>query len=157
MVGRRRPASVQAAHVYNWLGDDGSLTNVRTLMGVTDQMGLIPPNAAPAGSPPAGPISTSKLPPPAELQAQGEAQNLANMQILFSMPNTSDTSANVLPNIAGETAQQIQNVSIQSSRVALEFSTIATLFGPHGSAAITAGSELQTSEHLARQSWSKAQ
>jgi hypothetical protein len=92
-------------------------------------MGLIPLNSVPAGSTSSGPISASKLPTPAELQAQVRAQNLANMQILFGMPSTSDSNANTLPNIPGQTAQQIANVSIQSSRIALEFSTIATLFG----------------------------
>jgi hypothetical protein len=124
----------------NALGDYlvSKLANVRTLMGVTDQLGLIPLNSTPAGSTSSGATSTSgatsssKLPTPTQLQAQVRAQNLANMQILFAMPGATDSNANVLPNIEGETSQQIANVSIQSSRSALEFSTIATLFGSGG-------------------------
>jgi hypothetical protein len=106
-----------------------NLANIRTLMGVTDQMGLIPLNSAPAAPTWPGTTSATKLPTPAELQAQVRAQNLANMQILFGMPSAGESNASLLPNIAGETARQIANVSIQSSRIALEFSTMATLFG----------------------------
>jgi hypothetical protein len=106
-----------------------SLANIRTLMGVTDQMGLIPLNSASAAPTSPGTASAAKLPAPAELQAQVRAQNLANMQILFGMPSAGESNASLLPNTAGQTAQQIANVSIQSSRFALAFSTIATLFG----------------------------
>ena len=54
----------------------------------------------------------------------------ANTQILFGLPSTADASTSALPPIPGQTAQQLMNVSVQSSRIALQFSTIATLFGP---------------------------
>jgi hypothetical protein len=98
-------------------------------MGVTDQMGLIPLNSAPAAPTWPGTTSATKVPTPAELQAQVRTQNLANMQILFGMPSAGESNASLLPNTAAETAQQIANVSIQSSRFALAFSTITTLFG----------------------------
>jgi hypothetical protein len=99
------------------------IRNVRTLMG-TPQGSALPVVPTPSGSTP----GSSKPPTAADLQAQVRDQNLANTQTLFGIQNTT-TDAGSLPPIAGETAQQLAFVAIQSSNIASEFTNIATLFG----------------------------
>jgi len=112
----------------NALGDYlvSEIVNARTLIaGATSTAGSTP--AALALQPPPQiltPLSKSQL------SDQVRAQELANTQILFGLPSTADASTSALPPIPGQTAQQLMNVSVQSSRIALQFSTIATLFGP---------------------------
>jgi hypothetical protein len=105
------------------------IVNTRELIaGATGQ----PTTTAPATSLPAtGPTTQDQL------QAAVRAQNLADTQTLFGLSATPDAGTSELPAIPGQTAQQLTIVAIQSSQLALQFSTISTLFGSGGIGANT--------------------
>jgi hypothetical protein len=116
----------------NALGDYlvSEIANVRTLMGMPTTSSSAPSlgsSAVPATAAP------QKALTPTQLRDDVRAQALLNTQILFGLPTaTNNADAGALPAIAGQTPQQLREVSVQSSRIALEFATIATLFGPRG-------------------------
>jgi hypothetical protein len=120
----------------NALGDylASEITNARILMGIpTSGSG-----ASPLGSTvPASAATPQKALTAMQLQDQVRAQELANAQILFGVPGANNAGASTLPPIGAQTPQQLANVAVQSSRIALEFSTIATLFGWNGIGANT--------------------
>jgi len=90
------------------------IVNARTLMGLGASTGSSQPTTT------------------AQLRDQVRAQKLANTQILFGIPTADNANANALPPLASQTPQQLATVAVQSSRIALQFSTIATLFGSRG-------------------------
>jgi hypothetical protein len=101
------------------------IANARTLMGLGN-----PGSGSPMLE---SAVSATAMPHKAmtatQLQDQVRAQRLANTQILFGVPTTADVNANALPPIAAQTPQQLVTVAVESSRIALQFATIATLFG----------------------------
>lgn len=120
------------------------IQNTRLLFGESPTTG-VPAGALTASAPvtggaaptPATGASGSAASPPAtptSLAQDLAAARLANTQTLFGITPTAGDSpqAGALPTIAGQTPLQIEQVAIQSSLIAQQFTNISTLFSSIG-------------------------
>ncbi len=111
----------------NAIGDDlvSQIQNTRVLFGEAETAGSGATTTASA---------SSQLPTHAQLSQELAAAQLANTQTLFGSSQTTAAASatDSLPTVAGQTPQEVEQVSIQSSLIAQQFANTSTLFGSLG-------------------------